>query len=147
MAIGLTENNRAYSRRSRSCKTYISEFLTGKGFNRIFTELKQDNLITNDWSKERIRYILSNEKYIGDSLLQKSYTPAVLPLKNQRNNGVIDQFYVQNSHEAIIDRFTFEEAKRLLAKKRQKFDKSAVVSEKPKVDFTKKVYCGDCGWS
>ncbi len=47
-------------------------------------------MIGKPWGKERIRYILSNEKYIGDSLFQKTFTPNVLPLKNRPNRGEVE---------------------------------------------------------
>ena len=55
-------------------------YLSGMGFGRIVSELnKSDNPIGKPWGKERVRYILFNEKYIGDTLHQKTYTPADKP--------------------------------------------------------------------
>ncbi len=48
--------------------------------------------------------ILKNEKYIGDALLQKTYTVDFLEKKRVPNNGLVPQYYVENSHEAIIPR-------------------------------------------
>jgi len=48
--------------------------------------------------------ILKNEKYIGDALLQKTYTVDFLEKKCVPNNGLVPQYYVENSHEAIIPR-------------------------------------------
>lgn len=45
-----------------------------------------------------------NEKYIGDSLLQKTYTVDVIIKKRVKNNGIVPQYYVENRHEAIIPR-------------------------------------------
>ena len=46
--------------------------------------------------------ILQNEKYIGDALLQKTYTVDFLNKKRVKNNGIVPQYYVENSHEPII---------------------------------------------
>jgi len=49
----------------------------------------------------------TNEKYIGDALLQKTYTVSVLDKKRVPNNGLVPKYYVEGSHEAIIDKDTF----------------------------------------
>ena len=51
--------------------------------------------------------ILTNEKYKGDALLQKSYTVDFLSKKMKKNEGEVPQ-YVENNHEAIIDPATFD---------------------------------------
>jgi hypothetical protein len=51
--------------------------------------------------------ILRNEKYIGDALLQKTYTVDFLNKKRVQNKGIVPQYYVENSHEAIIPRDIF----------------------------------------
>ena len=74
-----------------------------------------------------IRYILTNEKYIGDALFQKSYTPDTIPLARVKNDGQLAQYYIKNSHPAIIDREKFEQVQLLINQKkigmelRQKF--------------------------
>ena len=54
-----------------------------------------------------IKQILTNEKYIGDALLQKTYTVSVLDKKRSVNDGAMPKYYVEGCHEAIIDRETF----------------------------------------
>jgi len=51
-----------------------------------------------------IKEDIQNEKYIGDSLLQKNYTVDFLSKKRVKNNGIVPQYYLENSHEAIIPR-------------------------------------------
>lgn len=55
-----------------------------------------------DYARSHIRKILTNEKYMGDALLQKTYTVDVLTKKRVANNGIVPQYYVENNHEAII---------------------------------------------
>ena len=120
-------------------------FLSGEGFSRITAALNKDEtIIGRPWGKERVRYILSNEKYIGDSLIQKTYTPCILPLRNIRNNGERDKYYIQNSHEPIIDRQTFETAQKLITKQSKK-----IATRNPSEHrfFTKMIYCSTCGWA
>lgn len=63
------------------------------------------------WNVSAVRYILSNEKYVGDSLLQKTYTPQIFPLRNRPNNGEADRYYVCNTHDGVVDRKLFEKVK------------------------------------
>ncbi|MGR5911095.1 recombinase family protein [Bacillus pacificus] len=51
--------------------------------------------------------MLQNEKYIGDALLQKTYTIDFLSKKRVKNNGIVPQYYVENSHKPIIPRELF----------------------------------------
>ena len=52
--------------------------------------------------------ILTNEKYMGDALLQKTYTPNFLTHKSMVNNRTVRQYYVENSHPAIVDKETWK---------------------------------------
>ena len=54
--------------------------------------------------------MLSNEKYIGQILMQKTYTPDFLTGKQIRNRGNLDMYLIEDAHEAIIDKETFEKA-------------------------------------
>ena len=56
------------------------------------------------WRPETLKKILQNEKYIGDALLQKTYTVDVLTKKRVKNTGFMPQYYVENNHDAIIPR-------------------------------------------
>ena len=72
------------------------------------------------WHWSTVYSILTNEKYMGNALLQKTYTPDFLTHKSVANNRIIRQYYVENSHEAIIDLQTWREAQNRLHKKRTK---------------------------
>ena len=70
------------------------------------------------WGHKAICYILQNEKYIGDALLQKKYSTDTLPVKKVPNTGERDQYYVENSHPAIITKEAFECVQMLYKSKR-----------------------------
>ena len=118
-------------------------YLSGMGFGNIAQTLNNDNEVGKPWAKDTIRYMLSNEKYIGDTLHQKTYTPPVLPLKQVENKGQVPKYYVTNTHEPIIDKETFKAVKEM-------FDRNHNLNkEKSKIkkyQFTGYLYCGDCGW-
>ena len=125
----------------------FNSYLAGKSpeeiadeFNRI--ELKTDKRLSGKWQPSLIRYILSNEKYIGDSLVQKYYTPDELPLREKRNKGEISQYYIQNSHPAIISKEIFNSVQELLRKRRTL---CTMKSRAPKVALSNTMQCGLCG--
>ena len=92
------------------------------------------------WTKTTILSILTNEKYKGDALLQKSYIKDYLEHKAVKNNGVLPQYYVENSHEAIIEREEWDMVQAEIAR-REKIGTSYSSSG----IFSAKLICEDCG--
>ena len=89
-------------------KRIYREYLQGASLKQIGDGLMKDGILTGagkpKWRPESVKKILKNEKYIGDALLQKTYTVDVLTKKRVKNNGIVPQYYVENSHEPIIPR-------------------------------------------
>jgi DNA invertase Pin-like site-specific DNA recombinase len=87
------------------------EYLDGASLKNIADGLTRDGYLTaagkSKWRADSIRIILSNEKYMGDALLQKTYTVDVLTKKRVANTGIVPQYYVENDHDAIIPRGLF----------------------------------------
>lgn len=87
-------------------KRIYYEYLQGASLKQISEGLMEDGILTGagkpTWRAEGIRKILRNEKYMGDALLQKTYTVDVLTKKRVANNGIVPQYYVEGCHEAII---------------------------------------------
>ena len=67
------------------------------------------------WCKSTIAYILSNERYMGDVLLQKTFTTETIPFRDKKNRGERPQYYVEHSNPAIVSKDTFLAAKKLMA--------------------------------
>src|SRR5699024_10658504 len=82
-------------------------YLSGKGATIILKHM-QAKMPEMKWSENGINYILSNERYIGDSLWQKKFTHHTLPLRLQKNKGELPKYYCENTHEAIITKEVFE---------------------------------------
>lgn len=101
----------------------FSLFLNGMGKQRIANLLNSEGVpnryYNHKWYASTIRYILTNERYIGDSLLQKKYTTDHLPYKKMRNHGERAQYYVENSHSPIVSKETFHAAQDLIKMKGQ----------------------------
>lgn len=92
------------------------------------------------WSVSTIMSILQNEKYKGDALLQKTYTADFLTKKIKKNHGEVPQYYIQNSHPAIIDPETFDLVQKEIERRnphRHKLHRSSPLNAK--------IICGECG--
>jgi len=98
-------------------KLIYSLYLDGCGCRKIKKHLESNGIKTITrkaiWSTSTIDRILSNEKYCGDSLSQKTYVKDFLDGKQVKNTGELEQVYIRNSHEAIIDRDDWNAAQRL----------------------------------
>ncbi|HWR29534.1 MAG TPA: recombinase family protein [Negativicutes bacterium] len=95
------------------------------------------------WTPKHVREILKNEKYTGNALLQKTYISDYLSKTKKRNRGKLPTFYVEQSHEAIIDTETFKKAQELLACASENNRPEKRVNAR--YPFTGKIVCGICG--
>lgn len=92
------------------------------------------------WSKTTVTSILTNEKYKGDALLQKTFTVDFLEKKMKPNEGEVLQYYVENSHPAIIEPDEWDHVQTEFA--RRKFLGNAYSG---KSVLSAKLVCEDCG--
>lgn len=92
------------------------------------------------WQVATVISILTNEKYKGDALLQKRFTVDFLTKTTKVNEGEVPQYYVQNSHPAIIEPDEFD-AVQLEMERRKKLGRP-VSCHSP---FSAKIVCGECG--
>ena len=87
-------------------KRIYREYLAGASFREIVAGLEKDKIKNGAghtrWYKSNIKGILQNEKYIGDALLQKTITTDFINKVSIKNDGTKPQYYVKDSHEAII---------------------------------------------
>lgn len=121
------------------------EYLSGMGVGKIVMCLNADpNVPGKPWGKEGVRYILSNEKYIGDSLFQKTYTPNELPFRNRVNRGEVEKYYIENTHEAIMDKELFSAVQEML---RRNAERQAKKAKPRKFNFSNRIFCSSCGWA
>ena len=115
--------------------------LSGMGQVAITQELNRQGIQPRDgkpWTVYRVRYILSNERYIGDSLFQKKYIADPLSHKSVRNHGERDQYYIHNTHEGIISRETFQ-------KVQESFQSRTSPQKKKPHLFVHRIQCPQCG--
>lgn len=132
-------------------KRIFREFLEGSSLLQIGKGLEADGILTAagkpKWRPETIRKILKNEKYMGDALLQKTYTVDCLTKKRVINNGIVPQYYVENSHEAIIPREIYMQIQEELARRAKPFKDvgGKMRCYSCKYALSSIVFCGDCG--
>lgn len=135
-------------KQAKIVRRIYNDFLDGKGPNRIAKDLEKEKVPkwdgTYKWYESSIRKMLSNEKYKGDALLQKTYTVDFLSKKRAENDGDVPQYYVENSHPAIIDKETWE-AVQLEMERRSAYAEKHGIQKVDKNPFSGRVICGVCG--
>lgn len=119
-------------------------FIAGKTIRSIAESLTKEGIPTpagkSIWSVSTIRSILSNEKYKGDALLQKTYTVDYLTKEVRKNDGEVRQYLVENSHEPIIEPEVFDQVQALLPQRSKA--RAKIRGNHP---FVGRIICGDCG--
>ena len=99
----------------------FARYLMGQSVGQICKDLTADGLKTarggTDWSDHTVRHILQNEKYMGDAILQKTFTLDLFSRQQVKNEGQLPKYYVENAHPAIIDRATFQKVQEEMARR------------------------------
>lgn len=127
------------------------EYLQGLSMDKIAAGLEADGILTGagktKWHTSTINKILRNDKYIGDALLQKTYTTDFLTKKRIKNNGTVPQYYVEGDHETIIPKDIFLLVQEELVRRRvvHTSDNDKRCCYSCKHCFAQIVFCGECG--
>ena len=130
-------------------------YLDGSSLMQITKTLIDERIPTatgiGRWSPQVVRNILTNEKYIGDALLQKTYITDCISKRVKKNCGERPMYYVENHHAAIIPKEVFgrvrEEMTRRSSKRKvmQKTGKTEQGKYSSKYALTERLVCGECG--
>ena len=130
-------------------KRIYAEYLDGASFLQIKRGLEADGILNGAhnavWHESNIRQILTNEKYIGDALLQKTYTVNILEKKRVTNNGIAPKYYVEGSHEPIIDREVFLRVQAEIARRANVQTNGRRRIYSARYALSSMVVCGHCG--
>ena len=125
-------------------KRIYREFLQGKSTNAIATTLTKEGIPTPGkkavWQRATVESILQNEKCKGSALLQKSFTVDFLTKKTKVNEGEVPQYYVEDSHPAIIEPWEWEQVQAELERR-----KNSRTRHRQTSPFSGKILCADCG--
>ena len=130
-------------------------YLEGCSEGQIQRELTQDGIATakgvKAWSHQIVHNILTNEKYAGDALLQKTFTTDCISKKVKKNTGELPQYYIKDNHPAIIPRDIYQRVQEEMARrtsKRKILQKSGKTEQgkySAKYALSERLVCGECG--
>lgn len=117
-------------------------YLSGVGKQAIANLLNEQSVIRQNgkpWHRYSIHYILNNERYIGDALLQKKYSTNTFPFQRVNNTGEVQQYYIENSHPPVISKDQFEAVKQLQQNRKQ------IYHTQNMNPLNQMLLCPDCG--
>ena len=118
-------------------KFIFDSYLSGKNSREISEKLNSQQALNRTWTSKTVDYVLQNERYAGNALLQKRYTTDSFPRVKKRNHGERMQYYIADSNEAIITQEQFDRAQAL--RKHRKAEQSENIRA-----YSKRCFCS-CG--
>ena len=137
---------------AETVKIIYKKFLEGFSPESIARYLNENDICgwtgKANWYPSAIQKMLQNEKYKGDALLQKTFTVDFLTKKRSANDGQVNKYYVEDSHESIIDKETWELVQLELARRkafREEHQLNFYIMQNKDNPFTSKVFCAECG--
>ena len=136
-------------------QSIYNRYLTGASL-RMLKDWLESEQIPNvaggaEWTISSIRSILTNEKYCGDVLLQKTYISDCISRKVIRNTGQLPMYLVENHHDGIVDRKTFDAVQAEMARRNagkspsKKNAPTGMTSYASKYALSERLVCGECG--
>ncbi|MBQ2938906.1 MAG: recombinase family protein [Clostridia bacterium] len=123
----------------------FSQFANGASLAEIAHWLTDNGvpcIVKGEWSSKKVKLILSNEKYSGNALLQKTFRNNHLEKRKIVNRGHLPQYFVEDTHPAIVDMVTYQIVKERLQEASDYFTPTTPQSDSP---FSKMMFCGYCG--
>ena len=142
--LGYDKDFKVNKEQAEVVKEIYRLFLGGLTYHAIAVQLTERGIKTPSgkdiWGQRSVESILTNEKYKGDALLQKSYTADFLTKKMVPNEGELPQYYVENHHEGIIDREVWDIVQMEVKRRKEMGPKYSGISI-----FSTRIKCGECG--
>ncbi len=134
---------------ARIVRLIFQKFVTeGKGTHVIARELREEGIKpmrVKEWSNTVILRVIRNEKYCGDLVQKKTYTPDFLSHEKKYNRGQEEFVILTDHHEPIVSRELFEEANRILDSR--SLSQESLAKHSNRYPFSGKIKCGRCGQS
>lgn len=126
----------------------FANFLAGKSRLETERELVAEGITTREgkrWVDSNIKVVLTNITYTGNMLFQKEFIEDPITKHRKKNRGELPQYYVENTHEAIIDKETFDYVQAEIARRKKL---GALANKSLNITaFTGMVKCPHCGCS
>jgi len=131
-------------------KRIFDMYLQGIGSFKIAAKLNEDGVRTaigKRWHDSTIRGMLRNEKYKGDCILQKYYTPENMRGQSVRNNGEVQAYYIKDNHPAIVSAEDWEKVQELMEKqkKKRKIGEGGLEKYQNRYPMSGMLICPHCG--
>lgn len=128
-------------------RSLFQGYLNGASLTELCRYLEKQSISPRNqgakWNVRVVPKMLSNEKYIGDSLYQKKYRETTVPFTQHINYGQEEQYYATGTHEGIVDKEIFASVQELLKKRRELYSRPEVAPAK--YPFTHRIQCSECG--
>lgn len=125
-------------------------YISGLGYKVIAQKLNElgiPSYTNKKWLGTSVKSIITNEKYVGDLLNQKSYSIDPLTHKTIKNYGEKEKYYVKDHHEPIISREVWNTAQEIYKERSSKADYGHDSVHAMHYPFSKKIVCGLCGYN
>ena len=130
-------------------------YLAGASLRQIKEGLEAQNILNVDgepeWTLSVIKGILTNEKYCGDALLQKTFIQDCISKKVIRNTGQLPQYLIQNCHQGIVSRQIYDSVQAEMARRNagkspsKKYAPTGRTSYASRYALSERLVCGECG--
>ena len=128
-------------------RSLFQGYLNGASLTELCRYLEKQSISPRNqgakWNVRVVSKMLSNEKYIGDSLYQKKYRETTVPFTQHINYGQEEQYYATGTHVGIVDKEIFASVQELLKKRRELYSRPEVAPAK--YPFTHRIQCSECG--
>lgn len=124
----------------------FAQALAGKGTHKIASELNERGVPTRkggSWTATTVRGLLTNEKFTGDILFQKTYTDS--QFNRHHNNGERDQYFMEDHHPAIVSRETFEAVAAVIGQRGKEKGVTKGSKYQNRYPFSGRIVCSECG--
>lgn len=151
---GLDGNPEIDPEEAELIRRIFSRYLQGESVAKIIADFEAEGIKTirgkEKWRDGTVRHILSNEKYMGDALLQKTFVSDLFTRRTEKNTGQLPRYYVHDCHPAIIDRETFQKVQEEIAR-RSSLPQRSINSKTGRAKYSGKyvlsnlLTCGNCG--
>lgn len=148
-------NPRIIPEQAEVVRSIYNQYLTGASLRMIKERLESEQILNvagnPQWTITAIRGILTNEKYCGDVLMQKTYISDCISRKVIRNTGQLPMYLLQNHHDGIVERKTFDAVQTEMARRSagkspsKKKAPTGLASYASKYALSERLVCGECG--
>ena len=152
---GVDGNPEIIPEEAETVRRIFERYLAGKSIQNIRQVLEASGVRnaagTTEWTASNLRSILTNEKYCGDALLQKSFIKDCISKKAILNTGQLPKVLIQDNHEAIVSREMFDAVQLEIARRRAQDGRTRKSAPTGRGKFSGKyalsglLFCGECG--